>query len=227
MKIVFCLPGRTFSNHFLASWTSTILYFAERNIQIDMVNHYNSNVYFVRNLCLGGDNLKGENQKLWQGNIDYDYIMWIDSDIVWSPNQIMKLINSSEIYPDIKIISGIYRMGVSNTEYATVLNWDLKYFKQNGRFEFLTKEDLQVCLPRLLEVGYTGFGFMLIKKGVFESVGYPWFRPVWQEVETSGIVVKDFTSEDVGFCRTVIEKGYKIYVDPTIIVGHEKSEILY
>ena len=49
-----------------------------------------------------------------------------------------------------------------------------------------------------------------------------------EEIELPNkVVMKDFTSEDVGFCRTAIEKGFKIYVDPNTIVGHEKARILY
>ena len=63
---------------------------------------------------------------------------------------------------------------------------------------------------------------------VFEKIGYPWFPPIWEEIELPNkIVMKDFTSEDVGFCRTAISKGFKIFIDPNIIVGHEKSRILY
>jgi hypothetical protein len=32
--------------------------------------------------------------------------------------------------------------------------------------------------------------------------------------------------EDVAFCHKAIEKKYNIYVDPTVIVGHEKKIIL-
>jgi len=63
---------------------------------------------------------------------------------------------------------------------------------------------------------------MLIKKGVFESMEYPWFRPEFVQVGNA----KDFTMEDVAFCREATRKGYKILVDPTVIVGHEKTRVL-
>ena len=34
------------------------------------------------------------------------------------------------------------------------------------------------------------------------------------------------TSEDVGFCLRARENGYKIWVDPTVCVGHEKTVVL-
>lgn len=63
---------------------------------------------------------------------------------------------------------------------------------------------------------------MLIKKGVFESMDYPWFRPINQKI---GKCV-DFCMEDVAFCLRAKEKGFKVYIDPTIRVLHEKKVLL-
>lgn len=228
MKIVFCIPGRNFSDKFLFSWTSTMAHCFTQKIEIHLANKYSSNVYYARNLCLGGNNLAGKNQKPWQGTIDYDYVMWIDSDIVWHSEQIMRLIAIAEQHKQVDIVSGLYIME-NETQYATVVNWDIETFKREGRFTFLNKKALKnYDLKELVEVAYTGFGFMLIRNGVFEKVGYPWFLPIWEETESvNGVKVRDFTSEDVGFCRTATENGFKIFVDPNIIVGHEKSKVLY
>ena len=52
LKIMFCLPGTTFSHNFLKSWTSLIMWCFYNNIKIFMSNFQSSNVYYVRNLCL-------------------------------------------------------------------------------------------------------------------------------------------------------------------------------
>jgi GT2 family glycosyltransferase len=62
---------------------------------------------------------------------------------------------------------------------------------------------------------------MLIKHGVFERMTYPWFKPVTVKIGT----MVDFTMEDVTFCLRAKEKGYKVYVDPTVKVGHEKKVV--
>ena len=79
-----------------------------------------------------------------------------------------------------------------------------------------------------MQVEYTGFGWILVKKGVFESLEYPWFRPLWHTIHTKddGTEITDFSSEDVSWCKLVIEKGHKIWVDTTSVVGHEKMMIL-
>lgn len=227
MKIILATPGRTYSNKFLMSWTELIVSLMKRGIDFQPINKYSSVVYYARNMCLGGDNLKGVEQKPFQGQVDYDYIMWIDSDIVWRAEQFYKLLSTLEGYPHLDMVSGLYKME-DTKHFATVVNWELDFFKRHGTFRFMTVNDLkQYDKETLIEVAYTGMGFMLVRKGVFEKVGYPWFKPIWENILLdNGINAVDFTSEDVGFCRTATSKGIKIFVDPSIIVGHEKMVVL-
>ena len=141
--------------------------------------------------------------------------MWIDSDVLFSPAQFKKLLDH-----DKDVISGLYLMD-GGKAYAAVKNWDEEYFKKNHKFKFLTPEDIRER-KGLFEVSYAGMGFMLVKKGVFESVEYPWFCPLQKKI---GDMV-DFTSEDVGFCLKAQDKGYGIFVDPEVIAGHEKLIVL-
>jgi GT2 family glycosyltransferase len=166
-------------------------------------------------MCLGADVSRGKSQKPFDGKLDYDYLMWIDSDCLFTPQHFIRLLSHEK-----DIVSGIYLMD-GGTAFASVLDWDEEYFKKNQCFQFLTPNDVQ-GKDDLIEVSYTGMGFMLIKKGVFESMEYPWFRPIEKRI---GDMV-DFTMEDVGFCLTAKEKGYKVWIDPQVRVGHEKKVIL-
>jgi GT2 family glycosyltransferase len=106
-------------------------------------------------------------------------------------------------------------------QFAAVRDWDEGYFAEHGCFRFLTPADLN-GKGELLEVAYAGMGFMLVKRGVFEQMDYPWFRPI---EKTIGKAV-DFTMEDVTFCLRVRETGSPVMVDPAVTVGHMKSTIL-
>mgnify|MGYP000386185845 CR=1 FL=1 len=223
LTIIFCLPGTPFSNKFLIGWTQIVQYCMIHKIQLLVSNHLNSNVYYVRNQCLGGNVQSGVLQKPFGGKISYDYMMWIDSDQVFSVSDFEKLLSANK-----DIVSGLYLMD-GGTRYATVQKWDKKFFKENGYFKFLDPEFVNEWMKKndgkLMEVEYTGFGWILVKKGVFESLEYPWFRPIWEEFgkTSDGIPIKEFSSEDVGWCQTVLKKGFKIYIDPTVQVGHEKT----
>jgi hypothetical protein len=211
--IVFCLPGANFSGRFLECWTELVSFCLSNNICPLLSRRESCNIYYVRNMCLGADVLRGVTQKPFDGKLSYDYIMWIDSDILFSSQHIVKLINHNK-----DIVSGLYAMEGGKC-FATVKNWDEDFFKAKGYFQFLSESDIDN--KELIEVDYTGMGFMLVKKGVFESLEYPWFRPIEKHI---GNLV-DFTMEDVSFCLTARKKGYKIWIDPTVRVGHEKKTI--
>ena len=219
MKIIFCLPGREFTNNFLVSWTNLITELPNHDIQWGLSQKYSVNRYFVCNSCLGGDSLGGKNQKPFQGKVDYDYIMWIDSDQVFTPDHFLKLLKRAQD-TKVDILSGLYLMQ-GGTYFATVEDWNLDFFKKNGHFQFLTPKDI-AGRKDIFPVSYTGFGWLLVKKGVFESLDYPWVQPTWLEIGD----VKEMTTTDCAFMHRAAEKGFKTYIDPTIVVGHEKQMIL-
>jgi hypothetical protein len=219
-KVIFALPGREFSGRFLQCWTELVYACLQNGIQPVMSQHYSPLLYYVRNMCLGGDNLRGIDQTPFGGQLDYDYIMWIDSDVVFTPDHFFKLLQD-----DKDIASGLYMMA-DNTHYATVEDWDDEFFLKHGHFQFLNREMVQAKQGKLFTADYTGFGWVLIKKGVFESLQYPWFQPVWTEYNINGKIVRDFTMEDVAFCKMIKEKGYDVWIDPSVIVGHEKMVVL-
>ena len=214
--VVFCIPGNKFTDNFLRAWTNLFAWCINNNINPILSSNYDSNVYYARQKCLSPDVLKGKHQKPFNGKLDYDYLMWIDSDMVFTPEQFKALLDMNK-----DIASGIYKMA-DQAQYATVEKYNTQEYKDNGKFTFLNDE-LLANKPDTFPVEYTGFGWMLIKKGVIESMEYPWFRPEWMNF---GNGIEDFTSEDVGFCINAKKKGYKIYVNKKVHIGHEKSLIV-
>lgn len=219
-KIVFCIPGNNFSDTFLKCWTVLYDKCLKNGYQPILSNAYTSNVYYVRSLCLKLDNNSGKYQKPFHG-MDYDYICWIDSDMVFTWENLKQLIDD-----DKDVISGIYLMQ-NQTEFTTVLSWDINFFKNNGKFEFLTKNGLPKLLNKpIRKCSYTGLGFTLMKRGVMEKVSYPPFMPYIQEYESKNGPMVEFASEDVSLFRKLEEIGIECYVDLRVKVGHEKKLIL-
>lgn len=214
MNLVVCIPGTSFSSEFFIRWTIFLQYCNQKGINVILSQQQSCNIYYVRNMCLGGNTTRGKDQKPFDSKVKYDYLLWIDSDIIFTPEHFEKLLSH-----DKEIVSGLYRME-NYTQFATVKEWDEEYFKKYGGFEFLTDETIK-GKKDLMNVSYTGFGFILIKNGVFEKFEYPWFKPHFQKIGNA----VDFSMEDAGFCLDAKNLGLDIWVDPTIIVGHQKKVI--
>ena len=213
--LLFCIPGKQFSDNWLHSWIDTISVLSKNNINWGISIAYDPVVYYARNRVLGGNNIAGKNQKPFQGTANYDHMMWIDSDIVWRGEDILKLISLNK-----PIVSGCYNMQ-NNSQYPIVENLDFNKLATQGTFDFMSKADM-ASKTTPFKASYVGFGFVAVQRGVYESIDYPLFRPRWVEHNN----FSDFTAEDVGFCWTIQEKGFEIWVDPAVKVGHEKSVVL-
>lgn len=212
-NIIFCIPGHTFSNRFLSCWTNLVFWCIKNNINPILSTGVDSNVYFVRSKILGGSTLRGVNQKPFNGTVNYDYIMFIDSDVIFKPEDLEKLLLMNE-----NICCGAYLMN-GGTHYPIVKEFNNKYFLENGSFEFLSLQNLREY-KEPFNVEYCGMGFMLIKKNIIEQLEYPWF---YAKMFDFGNNIKEFTSEDVSFCMSLTKKNYNIVINPQVRVGHEKT----
>lgn len=226
-KIVFALPGDSFSSRFLISWTATLSKLWEtRKYDIIISPATGSFVPFVRMTTLGLDVLRGQDQKPFDGQ-PFDVWITIDSDIVFTFEQIEKIIESTEEHP---VVAGMYRMA-DLVNYAFVRDWDETYFKTNGTFKFSKPEEVEAWKKetelKYLSVVYSGMGFMAVRKEVFDNIKYPYFDSEVIEMTTEdGKVIRDICSEDVSFCKKITQAGYQIMVNTEIRVGHIKPLII-
>ena len=256
--IVFCLPGRGVSYNFLKSFVSLSFDLVQSGAAIQISQDYSSMVNFARCKCLGANVLRGPNQLPWDGKLNYDYQLWIDSDIVFNTEKFYQLVlnaipaeavTKEEVTQMVKndkgeeveqktgiklnvdpekereIVAGWYCTEDGKT--TSVAHWlDEDDFRGNGGVMNHETIDSISKRKKSFTVDYTGFGWLLIKKGVFESEGlpYPWFAPKMQVFESGE--VQDMCGEDVSFCLDAKEAGFEIWCDPRIRVGHEKTRII-
>ena len=218
--IVFCLPGRGVSYTFLKNFVQLCFECVQQGASIQISQDYSSMVNFARCKVLGANVLKGPDQLPWQGKLQYDYQLWIDSDIVFNLEAFYKL-----IWMDKDIAAGWYVTEDGRT--TSVAHWlEEDEFEQNGGV--MNHEMLDGIQKRRkpFTCDYTGFGWVMIKKGVFEhpDMKYPWFAPQMQVFESGA--VQDMCGEDVSFCLEAIKAGFELWCDPTIRVGHEKMRII-
>jgi hypothetical protein len=223
--VLFAIPGGSFTPGFFDSWTKLTM--AAGKLPFDMVctRHYSPVIYHCRANLLGADNRAGEHQIPFQGKLNYDYMMWLDTDINFTVEQVVSLFETMQKKKHVDVLCGIYL--TADGHHSTIVkDWDVNFFLKTGMFPFLTipqlKEEAAKTADKLAKVFYAGMGFMMVRKGAFEKVTYPWFEPVMHEIEMS----RDFSSEDVSLCWKWAEKGVGIYIDPEIVVGHEKSIVI-
>ena len=233
--IVFCLPGRGVSYTYLKNFVQLCFDMVQNQMSIQISQDYSSMVNFARCKCLGANVLRGKDQIPWDGKLNYDYQLWIDSDIVFDTNKFWQLCDlacpaeaeneDGSIDDDKcrKITAGWYATEDGKT--TSVAHWlEEEDFRKNGGV--MNHETVESISKRKkpFTVDYTGFGWVMIKHGVFEQLPYPWFAPKMQVFESGA--VQDMCGEDVSFCLDAIEEGMDIWCDPRIRVGHEKSRII-
>jgi len=169
------------------------------NFQIDTLSN-ESNVNRARNSCAA---------KFLSG--DCSHLMFVDADIQFNPQDIMKLINH-----DKDIVGGVYpQKTLPPKMVVNTLN--------NGEHE-----------GDLIEVGTLGTGFMLIKRSVFEKMIEEGATPY---VDAIGLSQQEnanqydffqctidsqgrYLTEDWSFCRRWRQLGGKIWADKTIGLTH-------
>jgi hypothetical protein len=226
-KIVFAIPGDNFSSKFLIAWTATISKLWEtRRYDIMISPATGSFVPFVRMSSLGLDVLRGEDQKPFDGQ-HFDIWITIDSDIVFTYEQIINLIESTDEHP---VVAGMYRMA-DLTNFAFVKNWDETYFKEKGTFQFIKPEEIEAWKKetdfKYFSVVYSGMGFMAVRKDVFDKLKYPFFDSELVTItKEDGTIIRDICSEDVSFCKKITQAGFQIMINTDIRVGHIKSLVI-
>ena len=105
VKVVFCIPGREFTANFLQSWTKLCNALYMNGISFVLSNTYSPVVFYSRSSALRCDVRRGRQQKPFNEEITYEYLMWIDSDIVWEPQDFFALLERMEKNKNYKSIN--------------------------------------------------------------------------------------------------------------------------
>ncbi len=146
---------------------------------------------------------------------DAEWLMMIDSDMVFAHNAIEKLIESADP-KDAPVVGGLcfainQEYGQYPTTYRNLDNIPIVIFE----------------LPDfgMMKVDATGVAFLLVHRTVFENHRrpgpHPWFHRL--EVGSSGKYPGAFLGEDLSFCWWLRQNDVPIYVNLDVEVGHVKN----
>lgn len=173
-------------------------------------------------------------------NGDYDYLIFLDSDIKFVPTDILTLIYFAIERDDMKIITGAYPkkeinwnsvVDAVNTNIIKSPN-DLSEYTSSYFINPLKNEtELKISEPQ--KILYGGTGFMLIKREVFEEVKKNHPERLYKNdanISSNEIMAyfdciidpksRRYLSEDYMFCQMAKDLGIDTWVIPWINLTH-------
>ena len=157
--------------------------------------------------CQGPD-LDFNRNMIWRQAIKYQetptHLMMIDSDIVFTPEDVAKIEHHLNSGKD--AITGIYPVG--QPPYPPCI-----FERIEGDYKLTeVKEGVN-------EIGACGGGFLGINKNVILNMD----KDPFDNIREGEI----FHGEDISFCHRLREKGYKLFADSSIKLGHVRTQTIY
>lgn len=188
--IVFLTPGNSVEIEYFKSMIKTIKVLDSQSITWDIHTKFSSHVAVAREQTLSD---------LFIHTDSYKMLLWVDSDIVWRPEDVLRAYES-----DKDVLTGCY--AVNGDESMTAATMDNEWV-QNWYIEEL---DYPV------RVDTCGMGFLAMKAGVIEKIDRPVFS---SDIKTS------ILGEDIILSRKLRALGIDIWLDPKLRLGHVKKTI--
>jgi hypothetical protein len=146
---------------------------------------------------------------LFRIGLDYDAVIWIDSDLEWNPMWIMELLGS-----DKDVIGGTYRKKTDDAERYTVKTKDL------------------TATDGLIKVDGLGMGFLKMSKKAVQAL-WDASQP-YQNEGREGRMICDIqivdgqlVSEDNVVTRKLADLGFDIWLDPRMTCCHIGTKKFY
>lgn len=138
-----------------------------------------------------------------------DYVLWLDSDMVFEPDTLDRLMKDAQEKQG-DIISGVY--------YKRVYPYTPVLYEKFDITDNQTTHKVQAEIPdHIFEIDACGFGCVLtpvpVLKAVIDKYGAP-FNPL------------NGNGEDLSFCWRARQLGCKIFCDPSVQCGHVGYQII-
>lgn len=210
-NIVFATPGHSMNAGFVKSLLTSTVWLNERGMSYHFVSQYSSFVPSAReNTATDSFGADWEAVDFGAGKFTYDWILWVDSDISWKPEDIETILSA-----DKDICAGMMAVGRDGRIGAMRLNTSGHPVSLNA-VDFLVEGE-----P--VPVDGVSFGFLAVRAGVFEKMSRPWFkiRDTWIEGASYPVMF----GEDYSWCMGAKEAGFEVWLHPLVRVEHHKAVV--
>jgi hypothetical protein len=154
--------------------------------------------------------------EFWYDKTDFDWVLWVDSDIVLTEEALQKVwaVAEKNTRP---VVTGTYFISKENegslmAPYPAVFNW-----VEGDEYKIAYLHPLPK--DAVVKVGSAGFGFVLMHRNAVTKMrevhgAVPYFN------ETG--VGEQFVSEDINFFRLMYTAGVPLYTHTGALVKHMK-----
>jgi hypothetical protein len=146
---------------------------------------------------------------------DWESIVWIDSDISWEPEDLLKLALHDE-----DVVAGTYRKKIHHSCHFT-----LKMIRGNETPDERGLIEIEAVGTGFLRVSRKAMQDLLDSEKTFyteENNATPTSEPmIIKNLFETGVKDGQMLSEDFFFCAKLRDRGYKIMLDTNIDLGHD------
>lgn len=148
---------------------------------------------------------RNELVKIFLHKTKADYLLSVDSDMAFTMEDIERLVAHR-----LPVVSGLC---LGKKEGKGV-------FAAAGKTTDISLA-IEECDGSTFEVAWVGMAFCLIYRTVLQNLGV---GPLWPYADT--LVDGKALGEDVVFCLRAKEKGFKIFIDTAVHIGHVKQMVI-
>lgn len=164
----------------------------------------------------------------------WDWLMMVDSDMVFAPADIATLIGAVASPHLTPVIGGVYaNPDAKGRANPVVYRWGdfdrgdmlVPSFVQMSKKELADSQNWALVDGDVVGVGCVGTGFLAIHRSILVTLldtYRPPFLPWFDEPIINGVHM----GEDMGFCRRVLDLGYPVLVHRGVRLGHHKATYL-
>lgn len=174
------------------------------DVKVEVVAQQGSNIPRARNAMINGERSNLVRQQL----AGFDAFLCVDADTAFTPDHVRQLLAH-----ELEIVSGAYPVKKAPDTFAA--GWF-------GEVEGISLPSQRVAVDTtgLIEVDWTGAGFLLLRRDALETMDYPWFSGREISFTSEEGPCAQLASEDLGFCMKARRAGKKVMLDADCRVQH-------
>jgi hypothetical protein len=180
-----------------------------------------SGLKFETTIRSNGNQIARQRNKIinfWYDNNKSDWLLWVDSDVVISPETFLKLWAKKDVLTK-PLLTGVYFTSTTPEEPLMVPLPTVYNFVERGE-EFTIKAVHPLPADAFMKVDAAGFGFVLMHRSVVERLrkAIPEETPLFAEAG----VGNTFIGEDIYFFMLCGKAEIPVWCDTSALVPHMK-----